>query len=164
MEIAVATAVGTACVARLLYVWIGNRLPATRAMGWAAIGFGLIDLALLLYPLRLAAAWPAIMLMILAGFPGALMVTSVMTLLQRHTTDSHRGRVFGALGAAEGIAIVAGTCTAGFLGQSLGIVPVLAAQGAGYILAGMPVVVLLRHDGAGHTAPERRMHKPAVGQ
>ncbi|MBI0316363.1 hypothetical protein JBF12_25925, partial [Streptomyces javensis] len=24
MEIAVATAVGTACVARLLYVWIGN--------------------------------------------------------------------------------------------------------------------------------------------
>ncbi|MET7906075.1 MFS transporter [Streptomyces sp. NPDC005355] len=147
----------------LLAASIGNRLPATRAMGWAAIAFGLIDLALFLYPLQLAAAWPAIVLMILAGFPGALMVTSVMTLLQRHTTDSHRGRVFGALGAAEGIAIVAGTCTAGFLGQSLGIVPVLAAQGAGYVLAGMLVVVLPRHDSAGHTAPERRTHKPAVG-
>ncbi|AUA16503.1 hypothetical protein GTZ89_17070 [Streptomyces sp. SID8382] len=31
MEIAVATAVGTACVARLLYVWIGSRDRARLA-------------------------------------------------------------------------------------------------------------------------------------
>ncbi|MEU0432052.1 MFS transporter [Streptomyces sp. NPDC006290] len=86
----------------------------------------------------------------------------MMALLQRHTTDSHRGRVFGALGAAEGIAIVAGTCAAGFLGQSLGVVPILAAQGGGYVLAGLLVVVLLRHDSAGHTAPERRTHESVV--
>ncbi|MFJ9902158.1 MFS transporter [Streptomyces sp. NPDC101152] len=147
----------------LLAASIGNRLPATRAMGWAAIAFGLIDLALFLYPLQLAAAWPAIVLMILVGFPGALTVTSVMTLLQRHTTDSHRGRIFGALGAAEGIAFVAGTCAAGFLGRSLGIIPMLAAQGGGYVLAGMLLVVLLRHDSAGHTAPERRTHESTVG-
>ncbi|MFE9881495.1 MFS transporter [Streptomyces sp. NPDC005784] len=147
----------------LLAASIGNRLPATRAMGWAAIAFGLIDLALFLYPLQVGAAWPALVLMILVGFPGALLVTSMMTLLQRHTTDSHRGRVFGALGAAEGIAIVAGTCAAGFLGQSLGIVPVLAAQGGGYVLAGLLVVVLLRHDSAGHNAPEHRTHESAVG-
>ena len=147
----------------LLAASIGNRLPTTRAMGWAAIAFGLIDLAVFLYPLQVAAAWPAIVLMILVGFPGALMVTSAMTLLQRHTTDSHRGRVFGALGAAEGIAIVAGTSAAGFLGQSLGIVPMLAAQGAGYVLAGTLVVVLLRHDSAGHAAPERRTHESTVG-
>lgn len=147
----------------LLAASIGNRLPATRAMGWAAIAFGLTDLALFLYPLQVAATWPAVVLMILVGFPGALMVASMMTLLQRHTTDSHRGRVFGALGAAEGVAIVAGTCAAGFLGQSLGIVPVLAAQGGGYVLAGMLVVVLLRDDRAGHTAAERRTHEPVFG-
>ncbi|GAA5022780.1 MFS transporter [Streptomyces siamensis] len=148
----------------LLAASIGSRLPATRAMGWAAIAFGLIDLAVFLYPLHVAAAWPAIVLMILVGFPGALMVTSVMTLLQRCTTGSHRGRVFGALGAAEGIAIVSGTCAAGFLGQSVGIVPVLAAQGVGYVLAGMLVVVLLRRESAGHAAPERRMHESRVGR
>ncbi|MGD1221693.1 MFS transporter [Streptomyces krungchingensis] len=147
----------------LLAASIGNRLSATRALGWAAIMFGLMGFALFLYPLRLAAVWPAVVLMILAGFPGALMVTSVMTLLQRHTTDSHRGRVFGALGTTEGIAIVTGTCAAGFLGQSLGIVPVLAAQGAGYLLAGLLVVILLRHDIAGHAAPESRPHESTVG-
>jgi hypothetical protein len=71
-----------------------------------------------------------------------------MTLLQRHTTESHRGRVFGALGTVEGIAIVSGTCAAGLLGRKLGIIPLLAAQGAGYVLAGALVTVMLRQDSA----------------
>jgi hypothetical protein len=52
--------------------------------------------------------------------------------------------VFGALGVVEGVAVVAGTLTAGLLAQALGIVPVLAAQGAGYVLAGIAVLALLR--------------------
>ena len=130
----------------LLAASIGNRLPAPRALGWAAIAFGLIDLAIFLYPLEFAGAWPSIVLMVLVGFPGALMVASAMTLLQRHTTESHRGRVFGTLGTVEGIAIVSGTCAAGLLGQQLGIIPLLAAQGGGYVLAGALVTVMLRQD------------------
>ena len=49
-----------------------------------------------------------------------------MTLFQRNTMDSYRGRVFGALG------------------EAIGIVPVLAVQGAGYVLAGFAVLVLMR--------------------
>ena len=72
-------------------------------------------------------------------------MAGAMTLIQRNTADSHRGRVFGALGAVEGIAIVAGTVAAGFLGQTVGIIPVLAVQGGGYVAAGLLVVVALRH-------------------
>ncbi len=139
----------------LLTASFGDRLRPARAMGRAAVAFGLIDLAVFLYPLRLTAAWPSVVLMVLVGFPGALMATCSATLMQRHTAGGHRGRVFGAFGALEGVAMVAGTCAAGFLGRTAGIVPVLAAQGVGYVLAGTLVTVLLRDDGTGRPAPER---------
>jgi len=132
----------------LLTAWIGERLRTAPALAWSAITFGLIDLALFFYPPVFPAVWPALVLMVLVGFPCALMTTSAMTLLQRHTAEGVRGRVFGALGAAEGLAVVAGTCAAGFLGRTVGVIPILAAQGGGYVLAGTLVAVLLRDDDA----------------
>src|SRR5260221_12112232 len=76
--------------------------------------------------------------MVIVGIPGALTLAGAITLFQRNTEDSHRGRAFGALGAVEGVAVLAGTAGAGFLGQSLGIIPVLAFQGASYVVAGPP--------------------------
>src|SRR5260370_22003216 len=78
--------------------------------------------------------------MVIVGIPGALTLAGAMTLFQRNTEDSHRGRAFGALGAVEAVAVLAGTAGAGFLGQSLGIIPVLAFQGASYVVAGLPTV------------------------
>jgi hypothetical protein len=72
------------------------------------------------------------------------MLTAAMTLMQAHTTDGYRGRVFGALGAVEGVAIVTGTVGAGVLAHVLGIVAVLSVQGAGYVAAGMLVLALLQ--------------------
>ena len=131
----------------LLTAAFGTRIDAARTLGCAAIAFGLLDLAFFLYPLGLVAAWPAIALMILVGFPGALLSAATMTLLQRNTAEGHRGRVFGALGAIEGTALVTGTLAAGFLGR-LAIIPTLAAQGGGYILAGTLVLIALRHNHA----------------
>jgi Na+/melibiose symporter-like transporter len=130
----------------LLAALLGHRYSAARVMGLSALAFGTIDLAMFLYPLAYVAAWPAIVLMILVGGPGALLTAAATTLLQRNTTPSHRGRVFGALGAIEGAAIVAGALAAGFLGKSLGIIPTLAAQGGGYVLAGLLVLVTLCGD------------------
>jgi hypothetical protein len=76
-----------------------------------------------------------------------------MTLFQRNTADSHRGRVFGALGAAEGVAVLLGTVAAGWLGEAIGIVPVLAVQGAGYVVAGFAVLVLMRRSPDGTPEP-----------
>ena len=140
--ISAAQAIGGIC-GGLLAAWLGHRSSAARVMGLSALAFGAIDLALFLYPLAYVAAWPAIVLMILVGAPGALLTAAAATLLQRNTTPAHRGRVFGALGAIEGAAIVAGALAAGFLGKSLGIIPTLAAQGGGYVLAGLLVVVTL---------------------
>ena len=145
--ISAAQAIGGIC-GGLLAASLGSRYrnSAARVMGLSALAFGAIDLALFLYPLAFVSAWPAIVLMILVGGPGALLTASSTTLLQRNTAPTHRGRVFGALGAIEGIAIVAGALAAGFLGRSLGIIPTLAAQGGGYVLAGALVLVTLHAD------------------
>ncbi len=123
---------------------IGNRPAARRVLGWSAVAFGLIDLAIFLYPLIWVTVWPAIALMIVVGVPGSLLLAAAMTLLQRNTSDALRGRVFGSLGAVEGVAIVTGTVAAGLLGQSLGIVATLCAQGAGYVAAGAMILITLR--------------------
>jgi Na+/melibiose symporter-like transporter len=128
----------------LIAAALGSRARPALLFGWGAVAFGAVDLVLFLYPLAYVAIWPAVVAMVVVGVPGALIMAGGFTLLQRATADSHRGRVFGALGAVEGAATVAGTVAAGFLGQSVGIIPVLATQGAGYVVAGLAVTVALR--------------------
>lgn len=123
---------------------LGGRVRASALFGWGAVAFGAIDLAIFLYPLAWVAVWPAAVGMAVVGLPGALTLAGAMTLLQRNAADGHRGRVFGALGAVEGVAVVAGTVAAGFGGQAIGIIPVIAVQGGGYLAAGLLVVFALR--------------------
>jgi Na+/melibiose symporter-like transporter len=138
----------------LIAAALGSRARPALLFGWGAVAFGVVDLVLFLYPLAYVAIWPAVACMVVVGVPGALIMAGGFTLLQRATSDSHRGRVFGALGAVEGAATVAGTVAAGFLGQSAGIIPVLAAQGAAYLIAGLAVVVALRPRHPLHDHPE----------
>jgi Na+/melibiose symporter-like transporter len=127
----------------LLAATAGQRISPNRMLSYGAVAFGLVDLAIFLYPLGYVAVWPAAVGMVVVGFPGALTMAGAMTLLQRSTDDAVRGRVFGALGAVEGVAILAGTVCAGLLGQVAGIVPVLAVQGGGYVVAGIAMAVVL---------------------
>jgi Na+/melibiose symporter-like transporter len=130
-------------VGGLVAAAIGHRVSPARLLGITAMVFGAIDLAIFLYPLAYVAVWPAAVGMVVVGLPGALMLAGFMTLFQRSTVDSHRGRVFGSLGAAEGVAVMVGTLGAGFLGQYVGIIPVLAVQGAGYVVAGLAMLITL---------------------
>jgi MFS family permease len=110
-------------------------------MVWAgSIVFGLIDLAIFLYPLLWVTPWPAVGGMILVGVPGALVVAGSMTLFQRHTTDDRRGRVFSLLSLAQAVSVVIGSTVAGLLGGPSGIMPILALQGVGYVVAGLFVL------------------------
>jgi Na+/melibiose symporter-like transporter len=128
----------------LIAAILGSRARPALLFGWGAVAFGAVDLVMFLYPLVFVAVWPAAVCMVMVGLPGALMLAGGFTLLQRATADSHRGRVFGTLGAIEGAATVAGALTAGFLGQTVGIIPVLVTQGTGYLIAGLAVVAALR--------------------
>jgi Na+/melibiose symporter-like transporter len=122
----------------------GHRIRAARLLGLGAVLFGLVDLAIFLYPLGYVAVWPAIAGMIVVGLPGALTLAGLITLFQRSSEDSYRGRVFGALSALEGVSVLAGTLGAGYLSRVAGIVPVLAVQGAGYVVAGLVMLRCLK--------------------
>jgi Na+/melibiose symporter-like transporter len=144
----------------LIAAALGGRVRASWLFGWGAVVFGAVDLALFLYPLAWVAVWPAVVLMIVVGLPGALILAGALTLVQVAAADSHRGRVFGAFGAIEGVAVVAGTIAAGFLGQSVGIIPVLAAQGGGYLVGGVAVILALRTQPAAVTQPAGDQPEP----
>ena len=126
----------------------GHRARASRLFACGAIAFGLVDLAIFLYPLGYVAVWPAAVGMVVVGVPGALALAGLITLFQRHSEDSYRGRVFGAVSAVEGVSALAGTLGAGYLSRVAGIIPVLAIQGAGYVLAGLAMLAWLREEPA----------------
>jgi Na+/melibiose symporter-like transporter len=131
-------------VGGLVAASVGHRVSAAHLFGWGSVVFGVVDLTMFLYPLVWVQVWPAAACMIVVGVPGALTVAGFMTLFQRSTADAYRGRVFGAMGLVQSVAMVVGAVGAGFLGSSVGIVPVLAFQGGGYLVAGCAIVVLLR--------------------
>jgi len=123
---------------------LGQRVPARHLLSYGAIAFGLVDLAIFLYPLGYVALWPAMTGIIVVGLPGALNMAGLLTLFQQNTEDSHRGRVFGAFAAAEGVAVLTGTVAGGYLSRPFGIVPVIAIQGAAYLIAGLLVAAWLQ--------------------
>jgi Na+/melibiose symporter-like transporter len=143
----------------------GHQVRASRLLSVGAIVFGLVDLAIFLYPLGYVAVWPAIVGMIIVGVPGALALAGLMTLFQRNTEDSYRGRVFGAISTAEGVTVLAGTLAAGYLSRLAGIIPVLAIQGGGYVAAGLGLLVWLKEaPGPDRSQPAAaaRSSQPAV--
>jgi Na+/melibiose symporter-like transporter len=136
---------------------LSRRVRPERLLGWGAVGFGAIDLAMFLYPLAYRTLWPAVVCMVAVGVPGAALLTGAVTLLQRHAPADHVGRVFGALNTVEGISVVGGSVLAGSLGDAIGIVPVIAAQGGGYVVAGLLVLAALRRPA---TAPRGEASPP----
>jgi predicted MFS family arabinose efflux permease len=115
---------------------LANRWSPTTMLGAGALVFGLVDLAIFLYPLAWVSPWPAMLGMIVVGLPGAVTIAGLTTLFQRNTADEKRGRVFSLVSMARSVTMVIGTVAAGFLGGAVGIVPVLAFQGVGYVVAG----------------------------
>jgi predicted MFS family arabinose efflux permease len=140
---------------------IGGFLVASLAERWSpvvmlgvgGILFGLVDLAIFLYPLVWVSPWPAVAGMIIVGLPGAVTVAGLMTLFQRHTVDAERGRVFSLSSLASSVSVVIGSLAAGLLGGTVGIMPVLAMQGVGYVVAGMLMLVALDRSAGRALAP-----------
>ncbi|MEV4263157.1 MFS transporter [Kribbella sp. NPDC049584] len=131
-------------VGGLVAAAIGSRWPAARLWGIGALAFGLIDATLFLYPLASDSVIPAFVCMIVVGLPGALTIAGMMTVFQNLTVDGTRGRIYGAVGAAESVAVLIGITAAGFLGDAVGIIPVLVFQGLGYVVGGLVVLIRQR--------------------
>ena len=127
----------------LFVATLGARWRPPRMLGFGAVLFGAVDLAIALYPLGYVHAWPAAVLMVLVGLPGAITSAGMMTLFQLHTDDRQRGRVFALLLLVRAALQALGSLAAGLLGGAIGVVPVMAWQGCGYVLAGSLVLVML---------------------
>ena len=145
-------------VGGLVAAAIGSRWPAARLWGIGALAFGLIDITLFLYPLASDSVIPAFVCMIVVGLPGALTIAGMMTVFQNLTVDGTRGRIYGAVGAAESVAVLIGITAAGFLGDAVGIIPVLVVQGLGYVAGGLVVLSRRRMLAPG---PEAVLPQPA---
>jgi Na+/melibiose symporter-like transporter len=124
---------------------VGHRFSPVVLLGVGAMVFGAVDLAIFLYPLALGEVWwPAVVGMVLVGFPGAVTMAGFAALFQRATGDAARGRAYSLVALFRTVAVLVGTTTAGLLGERVGILPVLAFQGVGYVVAGWVVLVALR--------------------
>jgi predicted MFS family arabinose efflux permease len=126
-----------------LVAGLGDRWSPVTMLGAGAVAFGLVDLAIFLYPVLWVSPWPAALGMVLVGLPGAVTVVGFQTLLQRHTRDAERGRVMSLQMLAMSVSVVVGSLAAGLLGDRVGIMPVLAVQGVGYVAAGLLMLALL---------------------
>ncbi|MFC5829246.1 MFS transporter [Nonomuraea insulae] len=121
----------------------GNVSPRAL-LGWGTVVFGLVDLALFVYPLALPALWPALVLIAVAGVPAAASMAGFTTVAQTVTADDRRGAVFGVLGSAHAATALLGMVVAGVLGDRVGVVPTLCLHAAGLVTAGLLVLARTR--------------------
>ncbi len=129
----------------LVVASLGDRFRPAPLLASAAVVFGLIDLAIFLYPLVWVSLVPAVLLMTVVGVPGAAVQASYTTLFQRGTDDAFRGRVFGTLLGLEAGGVLVGSLLAGWLGGlgNRALVVTISWQGAGYVLMGAAVAATL---------------------
>lgn len=144
---AVGGIVGGTLMARYARRWRPEAL-----LGWGAVGLGVVDLAIFLYPLSWPTVYPAVLLMILAGLPASGAGAAWATLVQRHTGDELRGRVFGVTGQFASVALLAGAGLANLAATTELIVPVICIHGA-TLLAGGAWRLVAASRGAFRDAP-----------
>jgi hypothetical protein len=105
------------------------------------IGLGLTDLgvanAAMLAPPGPAAMAVGSTFMLLAGFPVVSSSAAQDGLLQTLTADAFRGRVFGALGAIQGVATLVGLTLGAAAIDAIGVVPVVSLGAAMWIVGGL---------------------------
>ncbi len=123
-----------------------NRINPLFLLIGGALLFGAIDLGLFTYPAVFPYIWPALIVMVVVGVPGAAMQASWVTLPQMYTSDSHRGRVMGAIGALGGLGSLIGAIFAGILGTVVPVVALLIVQGSGYVIGGLVVIAMTRRE------------------
>jgi hypothetical protein len=84
--------------------------------------------------------------MLLAGFPVVSSFAARDGLLQTLTADAFRGRVFGALGAIQGLAILIGLTLGAVAIDAIGVVPVVSLGAAMWIVGGVFALTRLARD------------------
>lgn len=123
---------------------VADRHDPFRLLAWAALGAGVLLVAVFNYALAYPRVWPAIVLTALAGGPFAVFASAQLQALQLLSPVAVRGRVFALSWGVMGLAQLVGIGLAGVLGESWGAL-VINVDAATYLLAGVIALVLTRH-------------------
>ena len=108
-----------------------------------AICLGMIGLGTLIF-VQIPTLPLALLMVALIGVFVVGSVVTKQTLVQLHTSDSYRGRVFGALNTVNSLALLTGMCIATVTGEQAGAPTLLNVSALLYILAGLLSLVMLR--------------------
>jgi hypothetical protein len=115
--------------------------------GGGSLGIGLADFGSFNSRHLAGPGTPAVLVSMgwnfLAGFPAVAGGAGSQSLIQTRTVDAYRGRVFGALRAVTGTAMILGFVAAGVLGDSVSLVLVLSISASIRMLGGILALVLL---------------------
>jgi MFS family permease len=128
----------------LMVAHYARNLPPLPTVGVSCFLFGLLDIALFVYPLLRPVVLPGLAIIVLVGLPGAAFGASWNTVMQTRVVDEFRGRVFGFFGTTAGIGHLTGTVLGGVLGVVAGPILLLTIfQGGSYVLTGAGILLLL---------------------
>ncbi len=134
-------------IAGVVVARFGGRLATRWLLGGGMVGIGLADLGTANARLFAGPGLPAVSVAMgwstLAGLPVVAASTGRQTLVQTQAADAYRGRVFGALGAIQGGAMLLGFAVGGVLGGAWGLVPTLSAAAMVRVLGGLLALWLL---------------------
>jgi MFS family permease len=134
-------------IAGVVVARFGQRMTKRWLLGGGMVGLGLCDFGAFNSRRLAGPGTPAVSValgwMFLAGFPAVAGGTGRQTIVQTETTDAYRGRVFGALGATQGLAMLLGFGIGGVLGDAIDLVPVLSASALLRVLGGLLALALL---------------------
>ena len=125
-----------AMVARVALIVSPRTLFAGGMIGLGLTDLGLANAATLARP-GPGAIMAGSVFMLLAGFPVVAAFATQHGLLQSLTVDDFRGRVFGALGAIQGMATLIGLALGGVAIDAVGVVPVLSFGAAMWVIGGL---------------------------
>jgi MFS family permease len=133
--------------AGMIVVRLGHRMSKRLLLGGGMLGLGLSDLgtanARLVAPAGTPAVGVAMGFMGAAGLPAMMASTGRLTIVQEQVADAYRGRVFGAMGSAVGLALVIGLAAGGLLGDHFGIVAMLSFAASLRAAGGLLVFVVM---------------------
>jgi len=140
-------------IAGVIVARAGHRLSQRWLFGGGSAVLGLTDTAAFNARLFAGPGTPAVAVamgcMTLSGFPVVTYYTGRQTLLQNHVVDAYRGRVFGALGAVQGLAMLIGLAIGGLLGEAVNIVLLLSASAMLRVIGGLIAIRWLPRDEGG---------------
>jgi MFS family permease len=127
---------------------ITKRHSAVGLIGFCGLADGLLGLVLFNYPSTVLGLVPAVICFLLIGIVNIGFFVQLTTLLQIHTPDAYRGRIFGAYGMVWSLFLLLSTTLAGLVGDHIGIVPLLNCEALLFFPAAIVAFIFFRSPAA----------------